>query len=82
MQTMTEDQLNALKIYIDAKISHAMVPVFDNEIMLMRAENQLDRAMLFEGASCGDAQGLPVGPKAGSRPAAPSLPLEGRGGAT
>lgn len=42
---MTEDQLNALKIYIDAMIDYKMTPVFDNEIMANRATIELDEAM-------------------------------------
>lgn len=43
---------------------------------------RLALASQFEGVSRGDAQGLPVGPKAGSRPVAPSLALASHHGAS
>lgn len=43
--TVTEDQLSALKDYIDAAIARAMTPIADNQIYFMAAENRLDRAM-------------------------------------
>jgi hypothetical protein len=42
---MTDEQLFAFKYYLDAKIAHAMSPIFANEMALERAEEEFDRAM-------------------------------------
>jgi hypothetical protein len=43
---MTEDQLHALKCFIEAKIEEAICPSFANEQYLRIEEERLDRAML------------------------------------
>jgi len=43
---MTEEQLYALKCFIEAKIEEAISPSFENEQILKIEEDRLDREML------------------------------------